>query len=53
MWRVSLVAVGERGLLFFAVFGLLITAASLVAEDGLWGAQASVVVVHRLSGCSA
>ena len=27
---------GERGLLFVAVCGLLIAAASLVAEHGLW-----------------
>ena len=31
--------------------GLLIVVPSLVAELGLWGAQASVVGAHRL-GCS-
>ena len=35
MRGLSLVAVGERGLLFIAVHGLLIAVASLVAEHGL------------------
>ena len=35
-----------------AVQGLLIAVASLVAEHGLWGSWALVVVVHRLSSCS-
>ena len=41
---------GERGLLFFGVHGLLIAMAS---RCGAWalGAQASVVMVHRLSRC--
>ena len=34
------------------VWGLLIEVASLVAENGLKGAQASVVGAHRLSSCS-
>ena len=52
---------GKWELLFVAVRGLLIAVASLAAEHGFWGMQASVVsapgigsavVVHRLS-CSA
>ena len=39
----------ERGLLFIAVRGLLTAAASLAAEHGLYGAQASAVAVSRLS----
>ena len=42
---------GERGLLFVAVHVLLIAVASLVAEHGLQGTWASVVVVHGLSSC--
>jgi len=41
-----------RGLLFFVVCKLLIVVASPVAGDGAIGAQASVLVTHRLS-CSA
>ena len=37
------------GLLFLAAWGLLVAAASLVADRGLWGAQASVVVTRWLS----
>ena len=39
---------GERGPLFIAVHGLLIAVACLVAERGLQGTQASVVVAPRL-----
>ena len=39
---------GEWGLIFFAVRRLLIAVASLVAEHGLEGAQASEVVAHGL-----
>ena len=39
----------ERGLLFVSVSGLLLAVSSLVAEHRLWGAWASVVVVHGLS----
>ena len=53
MWAFS--SCGEQGLLFVAVRGLLITAASLVAEHGLYasGLQqlwhlGSVVVARRL-----
>ena len=42
---------GERGLLFVAVRGLLIAVASVVAEHGLYGTRASVVVARRLSSC--
>ena len=38
----------EQRLLFVAVRGLLIAMASLVEENGLWGAQASVVVARGL-----
>ena len=48
--RLSLVA-ASGGLCFFVVCGLLIAGASLVAEHGLLGTQASVVVAHRLSSC--
>ena len=40
---------GQWGQLFIVVHGLLIAVASLVAEHKFW---ASVVVAHRLSGCS-
>ena len=39
---------GERGLLFVAVRGLLIAVASLVAEHGLLGTRASVIVARGL-----
>ena len=39
---------GERGLLLVAVSGLLIAVASLVAEHGLLGVQASAVVARGL-----
>ena len=42
---------GEQGLLFIAVCGLLIAVSSLVAEHGLQGTRASVVVAHGLSSC--
>ena len=38
----------EQGLLFLVVCGLLIAVASLVAEHGLLGLQASVVVARGL-----
>ena len=41
----------KQGLLFTVVHGLLTAVAPLVAEHGLWGTQASGVVVHMLS-CS-
>ena len=41
----------EQGLLFIAMHRLLIAVASLVAEHGALGAQASVVVAHGLSSC--
>ena len=34
-----------------AVLGLPTAVAFLVAEHGLWGTQASVVVAHRFSSC--
>ena len=43
---------GERGLLFVAVRGLLITVAPLFAAQAL-GARASVVAACRLSSCGA
>ena len=42
---------GEQGLLFVAVHRLLIVVASLVAEHGLKGARASLVVARGLSSC--
>ena len=42
---------GEQGLLFVEVRRLLIAVASLVAEHGLQGARASVVVALGLSSC--
>ena len=45
--QTSLVLV-SRGYSLAAMLGLLIAVASLVAERGLWGAQASVDVVHGL-----
>ena len=39
---------GKQGLLFFAVWGLLIVVASLVAKHGLYSMD-SVAVVHGLS----
>ena len=47
----SLVVV-SRAYSLVVVLGLLIVVASLVAEHGLWGSWALVVVVHRLSSCS-
>ena len=41
---------GERGLPLIAVWGLLTAGASLVAEHGLWGTQASVAGVRGLRG---
>ena len=41
----------ELELFLFAVCGLLIAVASLIAEHGLWGSWASVVVAQGL-GCS-
>ena len=40
--------VASRGLLFFAVHGILTTVASLVEEDGLQGAGASAIVAPGL-----
>ena len=51
MHGLSLVAAGERGLLFVVVRGLLIVMASLVVEARALGAQASVVAARRLSSC--
>ena len=42
---------GERGLLFFAVHGLLIVVASLCCGARALGMQASVAVACRLSSC--
>ena len=42
----------SRGHSLVAVHELLIEVAFLVAEHGLWGGQASVVVAHRLSSRS-
>ena len=47
----SLVEV-SRGCSLVAMLGLLIAVASLGAEHGLWGVQASIVVKHGLSSCS-
>ena len=44
---------GKQQPLFVAVYGLLIVLASLVAEHGLLGEQASVFVARRLSSCGA
>ena len=48
---------GEQGLLFLVVCGLLIAAASLVAEHGLWHAGfsscGSRALERRLSSCGA
>ena len=41
----------EPGLFLVAVLRLLIVVASLVAETGLEGIQASVVAAHGLSSC--
>ena len=47
----------ERGLLFIAGHGLLISVASLVAEHGLWAlglsSCGSWTLEHRLSSCGA
>ena len=51
MWAFS--SCGEQGLLFVAVRGLLIVAASLCCGARALGARASVVVVRRLSSCGA
>ena len=40
---------GEWELLFVAVWGLLTAVASLVAEHGFWGSQASVAAMRGLS----
>ena len=48
MWAFS--SCGERGLLFFAVRGLLIVVASRCGAQAL-GMQASVVVACGLSSC--
>ena len=42
---------GERGLLFVAVYGLLIVVASLCCRARALGVWASVVVARRLSSC--
>ena len=44
-------AVESRGSSLVVVCGLLIVVASLLAEHGLWGAQASVAVARVLSNC--
>ena len=44
-------AVESRGSSLVVVRGLLIAVASLLAEHGLWGAQASVAVARVLSNC--
>ena len=46
-WLLFLQSTGSR------VLGVLIAVASLVAEHSFQGAQASVVVAHTLSSCSA
>ena len=43
---------GKQGLFLIAVCRLLIAVASLVAEHGLQGTQASVIVARGLSSCS-
>ena len=43
--------VASRGYSMVAVCWLLIAVASLVAEHGILGAQASAVVLHGLSSC--
>ena len=53
MWAFSLVGV-SGGYSLVAIRGFLIAAASLVAEDGLQGARASLrfgALEHRLSSC--
>ena len=41
----------SRGSSLTAMLGLLTAAASLVAEHGLWGTQASAAVARELSSC--
>ena len=43
--------VARRGYTRVAVHSLVIAAASLVAEHGLWGTQASELAAHALSSC--
>ena len=43
----------QAGVLFIAVHGLLIAVASLLCRAWALGAQASVVVARKLSGCGA
>ena len=45
-------AASSGGYTVVAVHGLLIVMASLVVENGLQGARASVVVVHGLGICN-
>ena len=43
--------VGSKSYSLVKALGLLIAVASLIAEHGLWGAQASVVQASGLSSC--